>query len=285
MRKILTLSLLIVAVASLAIFWVVKFKRMVPMGKPSNATEYLMQNVAEIDKEVIRSVYMVKNVPAGRHATGLLVSSGLIVTDAGIVGDGRIAELAVLSSTGASVPISGVEVERDLGTAFLTPRERLRGGLDLDEAGGTGPGEQVYGWGFASGFDPPQPLMSMGYVAGFQVTPGSASYGGGRLVLNGGFDSGGAGGPLFRWRDNQLVGLVVARPVGVDPYLERALSALAASKPGEPVSLMDEHGRSVTLTQEQLVAGLLRRFSERDVAVVMEAVPASLLKERIAQTR
>ncbi len=117
--------------------------------------------------------------------------------------------------------LRGFELDRGLDVAFLLPAQRRKGGLELGEGGDFGPGDQVVTWGFSDAFDPPQPLLCMGFVAGFRLAPGETEKGAAaRLVLGGPFLPSYAGAPVFRWRDNQMMGLLVMRASPNGPIAE-----------------------------------------------------------------
>ncbi len=282
MKRLAIILAVVVLLAGVGALWVHKMLRLkAPSGLPP-ATQMLMENVSEADRDVIKALFSIRNGASGRTATGTLVDQGFILTDAHAMEGARLVDLSVRSSTGSPVKLKGFEVDRALDVAFLAPADRLKGGLELGDDTTAGPGEQAYTWGYPSGFDTPQPLLCMGFVSGY-VPAGEG--GGGRIVLSGPFSDGSAGGPLYRWKDYQLLGLVVTRPAAPDPYASRLLKALAAARPGESLSVPDEAGRAETLTAEQALARAIARVESTQTGPVAEAVPFSVIKARLEEMK
>jgi hypothetical protein len=214
MRKLaFSLFVLLLLLGAGALF-VLKVKRLVPPSKMPPATQVLMDRLGQSDRDLLQALFLVTNRARGTWSTGILTSYGTIVTDARTAEGARLQDLAVLSSKGEPVSLKGFEQDRGLDVAFLYPAQKQGGGLELGQGGDFGPGDQVYTWGFSDAFDRPQPLLCMGFVAGFHLAPGESEKGSAtRLVLGGPFTTGYGGSPVFRWRDNQMVGLLVMRPV------------------------------------------------------------------------
>jgi hypothetical protein len=210
-KAVLTLILL-AAVAGALLLFVSKVRRLVPPAKMPPATQILMEKLGQADRDLLHALYLVTNRTTGAAASGLLTSDGIIVTDGHSIEGLRLQDLAVTSSTGDAVPLKGMEVDRALDLGFLFPAKTTSGGLELGEGGDFGPGDQIYAWGFSDAFVPPMPLLCMGYVAGFHLAPGESEKGAStKLVIGGTFAASYGGAPLFRWRDNQMVGLLVMR--------------------------------------------------------------------------
>jgi len=218
MRKLaFTLFVILLLLGAVALF-VVKVKRLVPPSKMPPATQALMDKLGQSDRDLLQALFLVTNRASGTRSTGFLTTDGTLITDARAVEGARLQDLSVLSSKGDPVALKGFEQDRGLDLAFLLPAQKQKGGLELGEGGDFGPGDQVMTWGYSDAFDPPQPLLCMGFVAGFRLAPGASEKGSaGRLVLGGPFQPSYAGAPVFRWRDNQMVGLLVMRaaPSGI----------------------------------------------------------------------
>jgi hypothetical protein len=212
MRKLaFSLFVLFLLLGAGALF-ILKVKRLVPPSKMPPATQVLMDKLGQSDRDLLQALLLVSNRATGARSTGLLTLTGVIVTDAHTAEGARLQDLSVLSSKGEPVALKGFEMDRGLDVAFLLPAQKQEGGLELGQGGDFGPGDQVVTWGFSDGFDPPQPLLCMGFVAGYHLAPGESEKGSAtRLVLGGPFTTGYAGAPVFRWRDNQMMGLLVMR--------------------------------------------------------------------------
>jgi hypothetical protein len=221
MRKLAFTLFVLLLLLGAGVLFILKVKRLLPPSKMPPATQVLMDNLGQSDRDLLQSLSLVTNRATGACSTGLLTSAGVIVTDAHTAEGARVQDLAVLSSKGEPVPLKGFEQDRGLDVAFLYPAQKQGGGLELGQGGDFGPGDQVYTWGFSDQFDRPQPLLCMGFVAGFHLAPGESEKGSAtRLVLGGPFTTGFGGSPVFRWRDNQMVGLLVMRASSNGPIAE-----------------------------------------------------------------
>lgn len=221
MRKLaFTLFVILLLLGAVGLF-VVKVKRLVPPSKMPPATQVLMDKVGQADRDLLQALFLVTNRARGTRSTGVLTADGTLVTDAHATEGARLQDLSVLSSKGEPVALKGFEQDRGLDVAFLYPAKKQGGGLALGEGGDFGPGDQVVTWGFSDAFDPPQPLLCMGFVAGFRLAPGESEKGSAtRFVLGGPFLPSYAGAPVFRWRDNQMMGLLVMRASSNGPTAE-----------------------------------------------------------------
>ncbi len=254
-------------------------------GAPKNSAQVLMDSVGATDRQVIRSLFLVENRATGRHATGLLLKSGVILTDGGVASGARPGDLAVYASSGDRVRLSGFEVQRGTGVVELRPTRPPDGGMDLGEGADVAPGQKVYTWGFPGSELPPDPLFSEGVIAGFRTVGAPGARAVTRLVLSGSFRMGNGGGPLFRSEDYKLVGFVVTRRAPVDPYVERALRALASAPPGRTVDLEDGRGRVRSVGVDDLAAQVMGRLAQQQAGVEAEAIPISTLNRSLANER
>ncbi len=285
-RFLVRLVIVLACVALAAALWYFKVRSLVSGHGPPGSSQLLFQNVGDADRDVLKAVYLVLNLKSGDRATGLLVDGGFILTDAHVVAGAHLGDLDVFSSAGVKTALKGLEVDGALDVAFLSPAGKLAGGVDLDETGPAGPGEQVYSWGYPSNVDPPLPLLAMGYVSGYREVAGAPGVEpDARLVLGGPFTEGSAGGPLFRWKDSALVGLVVTRPAPPDAYLARLLKALSSARPGDTLAVADEKGRPRTVTFGEAAAEAVARAEAVHRGPVAEAVPFSLIKPRLEGMR
>lgn len=284
MKKLVFTLVILALLTGAVILFVQKVKRLVPQPKMPPATEILMEKLGQSDRDLLRALFLVTNGAKGTQSTGLLMSDGIILADAHAVEGARLQDLTVLSSRGEPVKLRGLEADKALDVAFLLTASALKGGIELGEGGEFGPGDSVYAWGFSDNFNPPQPLLCMGFVSGFHLAPGESERNGAtRLVLGGPFGPSHAGSPVFRWRDNQMVGLLVMREPPPDPFVERGLRALAGAKPGETVAVQDDSGKEVRFAQADLIARLLRAAALHSRPPIAEVVPVAALKTRLEQ--
>lgn len=252
---------------------------------PKKSAQVLMDSVGATDKQVIRSLFLVENRATGRHGTGLLLKSGVILTDAGIVAGARPGDLSVYASSGARLRLDGFEVDRGIGVAELRPTRPPDGGMDLGKGADAAPGQKVYTWGFPGSGLPPDPLFCEGVIAGFRTAGAPGGRAVTRLVLSGSFRMGNGGGPLFRSEDYKLIGFVVTRRAPVDPYVERALRALASAPPGPTVEMEDGRGRVRSVGVGPLATQVMGRLAQEQAGVDAEALPIATLNRSLDDER
>ena len=99
-----------------------------------------------------------------------------------------------------------------------------------------------------------------------------------RLVVNGAFNPGNSGGPLFRSNDNKVIGIVVSKHAPITRFHESALKALAENQTGVVFTATDERGNKKTFVESQIVADLLFYFRKLTQVMIGEAISVSELK-------
>jgi len=191
--------------------------------------------------------------------------------------------LQATSSLGETVEFKNSVVDPGRDLALLRPARALKGGLKLGEDPSPPLGKPVTTWGFPLSYNGPPPLLSVGYVAGY-----SAATDGGmpvrHIIVNGAFNPGNSGGPLFVENDNRVVGVVVSKWTLFSQNAPTVIQGLrkSATKTSGTFSLTMPDGTVRSVSNEEAVASVLEEFYNRAQVVIGEAIAVSELKAFIA---
>lgn len=148
-------------------------------------------------------------------------------------------------------------------------------------------GKEVTTWGFPLIYNGPAPILSVGYVAGFnavQVKTKSGERTVKHIVVNGAFNPGNSGGPVFLSGENKVVGIVVWRQrilsqmvPGVIDYLKHPGAFLGG---GLKITFSD--GTTRPVSNEEGVALVLEEFYNTVQIMIGEAISVSELTDFLA---
>lgn len=219
----------------------------------------------------IQSVFMIFSSATGQKGTGFLLETGHIITNYHVVKGAAPNQLIAVSSFDERVGISEVVVDELRDLACLKPAKPLDGGFSLPETEMTKVGTRVETWGFPLGYSGPNPLLSIGHIAGYRHNNVGA-LGFKHIVVNGAFNQGNSGGPLIRADDQKLIGVVVAKHAPLTFFQRSALEVMAGQKSGFTYHATDDKGNQHTFTEAQLVADLLHGLLQLTQVMIGEAV-------------
>jgi S1-C subfamily serine protease len=244
------------------------------------STRWLLDAAGEAGRAAITSVYMITCSKTESKGTGFLLGSGLIVTCNHVIQGNQGSDIQAHSPFGRVIAFTKMVVDTDRDLALLTPTEKLQGGLDLGDDDSLAVGTAVSTWGFPLGYNGPAPLLSVGYLSGFmayrksQTTNDTLKH----LVVNGAFNPGNSGGPLFVSGENHVVGIVVSKHAPISQYHESAIQALAKNETGVVFTAADSAGKKTQFVESQIVAGLLDYFRSLTQVMIGEAISVNELK-------
>ena len=238
------------------------------------STRWLLDAVGDIGRSAIDSVYMIVCPETRQKGTGFLLKSGYVMTNWHIVEGSTIDSIRAISSKGVEVNFHNLIVDRNRDLVALLPDEKIEGGLDISDEEGISVGTQVSTWGYPLGYNGPAPLLTMGYLSGFnEVTPKGPIVK--HLVVNGAFNPGNSGGPLFVAGQDEVVGVVVSKHTPIPRTLASALQALANNPSGMQYVGRDAQGNDRRFLEAQIVADLLYYFRRLIQVVIGEAIAGS----------
>jgi hypothetical protein len=231
------------------------------------STKWLLDSVGETGRDAIVSVLMILCPRTSFKGTGFLHKSGYVITNYHVVEGVVASEVIAFLSTGEQTRFSNLIVDQNRDLALLKPEKELKGGLEIDPDNAIKPGVQVSTWGFPLGYNGPAPLLTVGYVSGF-IDRNKTKH----IVVNGAFNPGNSGGPLFISGNNKVVGVVVSKHAPITPFLQSAINALANNKSGVVFTGSDGSGNPIQFVESQIVAEVLKYFRSMTQVVIGEAI-------------
>jgi len=235
------------------------------------AAQWLAANRGQIDISPIDHTYLIYCQKTGNKGSGWLVSSGELLTNEHVVKGEEAGGIVAISSSGAQVRMRKCVVDPQRDLAALVPMEKIGGGLSLNSSEDPKIGERVHAWGFPFDHIGPIPLFLEGCLSGFRSHNGQKRY-----IVNGAFNPGNSGGPLFRSGSNDVIGVVVAkRNFILPPFFESALDAMEKNSTGVVYTAKDGQGNSRNFVESQIVAELLRFYRTQTQVMLGEAIATS----------
>ncbi len=236
------------------------------------STQMVLNSSSSCDEQPIKHVFLIFCAKTGSKGTGFLLESGLIITNEHVIRGCLDSEILAVSSTGLNYQIkkSIVDVSQDL--AILVPQVKIEGGLKINTSA-LMVRQEVHTWGFPLFYNGPAPLLSVGYLSGFRLDP----HCGKRLIVNGAFNQGNSGGPLFKADTDEVVGVVVAKWAPFTNFQTTALEALKNNRSGFQYEATDNQGNKISFAESQLVADLLYQHRVLVQVMIGEAIPAEVL--------
>lgn len=242
------------------------------------ATNWLLTSVGSEEQPVIRSTYMVVSNKTSLKGTAFSLTTGFLVTNEHVVRDSAAGDLVVIASTGARLGVDRMVVDAGFDLAALELTQKSNEGFRIQ----TAPpliGERVHTWGYPLSYNGPSPILSVGYLAGFNpfqpAAPGSPTVK--HYVINGAFNPGNSGGPLIADTEDAVVGVVVSKHAPITEWHLSALEALKAQGSGFQYTATDAAGNTHNFSEGQLVADLIQYFRELMQVVIGEAIAADEL--------
>lgn len=242
------------------------------------STKWILDAVGDTGRTAVNSVFMIVCPKTASKGTGFLLENGVIVTNEHVIHNSAATEVYAISSYGTQVLIKEMKFDSARDIAVLVPTTKLNGGLELGTTSKIKVGETVSTWGFPLGYNGPAPLLSVGYLAGFRsikINSNDIKY----LVVNGAFNPGNSGGPLFTSGDNKVIGIVVSKHAPISEFHLSAINALAKNSSGVVFTSTDQNGNTKSFVESQIVADLLEYFRSLTQVMIGEAISVEEVKE------
>lgn len=238
------------------------------------STQWTLDAAGSTGRHAIESVYMIVCPKTSSKGTGWLLKNGQMITNEHVVRNCSVSDVFAISSFGVQHTFKNLVVDAGADLALLTPNDALKGGMDLDLGRPPDVGTTVTTWGFPLGYNGPAPLLCVGHLAGFsehKTSSGTSKH----LVVNGAFNPGNSGGPLFRANSDLVIGVVVSKHAPITQFHMMAIEALANNKSGVVFSGTDGNGKPVQFVESQLVADILTYFRNLTQVMIGEAISSS----------
>ena len=244
------------------------------------STQWLLDSAGATQRASIKSVYLLVCSKIEKKGTAFLLTTGIMVTDNHVVEGCLAQDLVATSSSGEAVTFSKMVTDSARDLALLKPAKHINGGLALGDDKLLKVGESVTTWGFPLIYNGPAPLLSVGYLSGFEaVQEGRRTVK--HLVVNGAFNPGNSGGPLLLSGHNEVVGIVVWRMLILAPWTQTLITGLQNSNSSisSGVTMTTSDGTSRGLGQHEVTAKVLQEFYNTVQVMIGEATSVSELKE------
>ena len=255
-------------------------------------TQLTLDAAVPIQRPLIRSVLYLRCLKNGTKGTGFLLISGVVVTAAHVICGCGAADVDATTTLSESVHFSALARDEDRDLAALVPINPLHGGLEL--AGDIGPnvGQQVNTWGFPLIYNGPAPLLSVGYVSWLYEAAENNFCDGSQntknlkfkhIVVNGAFNPGNSGGPLFVFGQNKVVGVVIWKRIAFSGDVKTAIDGLrhpSVSTSGTFSEKMPD-GTTRAVTDQEVISRVLEEFYTKVQVDIGEAVSSSEIQCRL----
>jgi len=242
------------------------------------STKWVLDAVGPTGRVAVESVYLIYCAKTGLKGSGWLHKSGRLITNEHVVQGCVAAEVLALSSSGAQVAFKDLKLDADQDLALLTPTSAQAGGLEMDLSASPEVGMIVHAWGHPLGYNGPAPLLSVGYLAGFSEHK-TASGTNKHLVVNGAFNPGNSGGPLFASQSDKVMGVVVSKHAPLSEFHQKAIGALASNSSGVVFTYTEPSGKQRQFVESQLVADILEYFRNLTQVMIGEAIAIETLAD------
>lgn len=251
------------------------------------ATKMLLDAAGESGRSAVKSVYMIYCPKTDSKGTGFLIKSGHIITNEHVIRGNTQSEIKAQSSFGDVVTFSSLIIDAQRDIAILKPSKELKGGLELHSDDSLLTGTSLATWGFPLGYNGPAPLLSVGYLSGFSTyyTDTTKTKIVKHLVVNGAFNPGNSGGPLFISNTNKVVGIVVSKHAPISDFHKSAIEALSKNSSGVVFTATDGKGNKKEFVESQIVADLLKYFRDLTQVMIGEAISVSELKNLLSEKK
>jgi hypothetical protein len=160
-----------------------------------------------------KSVYRIICPDQDRVGTAFGHRSGHIITAEHVVHNCDLKKLVIIDSSGARTGIEAIKSDASFDLAVLTPvvNDFIKLPLDISADDMFTLGAQVSTWGFPGGYNSPNPLLSVGYLAGvidIQLVAGKTVH---EWAVNGAFNPGNSGGPILETKSGNVIGVISAK--------------------------------------------------------------------------
>ncbi len=241
------------------------------------AVQWTLDAAGPTQRGAIKSVFLMYCPKTKMKGTGFLLSDGLIVTNNHVVEGCTAGEIKANPFGAQEFGFERMATDKDVDLALLRPSKHLDGGLELGSDLDPLLGTSVNTWGFPLIYNGPAPLLSVGYVAGY-VKDGESGKEVKHIVVNGAFNPGNSGGPLFLTNSNKVIGVVVAKFHLYPPFVKNAIDALGNNKYGMMYNARDEHGNPTQVSEAQVVGEILDQFYKTTQVMIGEAISVSELR-------
>jgi S1-C subfamily serine protease len=212
--------------------------------------------------------------------TGFLLSNGTMVTNEHVVHGCSKDDMFALSAMGTRISFSKIITDARRDLALLRPSEPLKGGLSLGSDVNPPIGTQVTTWGYPLTYNGPAPILSAGYVAGYNAVntdAGTVKH----IIVNGAFNPGNSGGPVFTANEDKVVGIVVWKIFVFSPIVADIIRGFQSPRGvaiGGNFTVQMADGSVKAVSDQEAIGAVLYEFYRTAQVVIGEAISVSELR-------
>lgn len=245
------------------------------------ATQWTLDAAGTTQRSAITSVFLMVCPATEKKGTSFLLTTGVVITNAHVVSGCSESNLYALTPFGKRITFSKLVTDPVRDLAALRPNEKLQGGLELSEGGSPQLGAAVSTWGFPLIYNGPAPILSVGYVAGFNDVRADNKVVK-HIVVNGAFNPGNSGGPVFAARSNKVIGIVVWKQMlfsqAVPTIIDGFKHPRGVRTYGE-FTITEPDGTVRQASDQEAIAAVLEEFYATVQVVIGEAISVSELRQ------
>lgn len=253
------------------------------MNQIPTSTQWTLDAAGDTGRSAINSVFLIYCDRTKSKGTGFIIEAGLIVTNEHVVRGCNHQEVVALDAYGNRIQFERLILDAGRDLALLFPTTKVSAGLALSRETNISVGTTVTTWGHPLGYNGPNPLLSVGYVAGYAQRNENGKVVK-HLVVNGAFNPGNSGGPLFKANDNTVVGIVVSKHAPISRFHLQAIEALSKNDhTGIGYTHTASDGTQKLLMESQIVADILVYFRQLTQVMIGEAVVAEELRQFLSE--
>jgi hypothetical protein len=249
------------------------------IGTPT-ATKWVLDAAGPTQHNLIKSVFLMVCPATQKKGTSFLLTIGVVVTNAHVVRGCTESNLYAVTPLGKRLTFSRLVTDPERDLAVLHPNEKVEGGLELGADSEPSLGHTVSTWGFPLIYNGPAPILSVGYVAGFNAIsfPDRIVK---HIIVNGAFNPGNSGGPVFESQDNKVVGIVVWKQVLFSKNVPTIIEGFRhpGVKTEGTFSIAQPDGTFKSVTDQEAIADVLEEFYDTVQVVIGEAISVAELKQ------
>lgn len=250
------------------------------------ATQWTLDAAGATQRSAISYVFLLVCKTTEKKGTSFLLSTGLVISNEHVVRGCDSQTLYGVTPKGEQITFSKIITDANRDLALLRPTKALSGGLELGTDDALKLGVPVTTWGFPLIYNGPAPLLSVGYVAGYNaVNIGDKTVK--HIVVNGAFNPGNSGGPVFLSNENKVLGVVVWKQTlfsrNLPILLEGVRHPNVILSSGITMTMPD--GSTRGLSQQEAVAMILDEFYNTVQVMIGEAISVEELRAFISERK
>lgn len=261
------------------------------------STQWVLDAANPVQRNAINSVFLVYCPASKMKGTSFLLKSGLIVTNNHVIKGCTKDDLEAYSPSGKKITFGALVTDPIRDLALLRPTDNLQGGLELAAAGNPALETAVSTFGFPLSFNGPAPILSVGYVAGYREVKvdgtgaeditGKSGHAVRHMIVNGAFNPGNSGGPVFIKGSDKVVAVVVWKHRILSNVISTAIEGFKHPRVFSlgTFSRTLPDGSSQGVSDQEVLAIALEDFYNDTQVMIGEAISASELQAFLAEHR